>query len=98
MLYIPMKMANKSITGLSNTIKDKQIKEGGISMFERYGDVITARELMDILNVGKNKVYKLLADGDIKAVRIGKNWRILLTDVQAHFGYSPKPTKTRFTV
>ena len=67
-------------------------------MFDKYGEVITAHELIDILNVGKNKVYKLLADGDIKAVRIGKNWRILLSDVQAHLGYQPKPAKTRFTV
>ena len=67
-------------------------------MFDKYGEVITAHELMDILNVGKNKVYKLLNDGEIKAVRIRKNWRILMADVYSYLNYHPKPSKTRFTV
>lgn len=46
-------------------------------MFKEYADFMTAKEAMDALGIGKNLVYRLLNNGEIKAVRVGgKVWRI----------------------
>lgn len=46
-------------------------------MFKEYPDFMTAKEAMEALGIGKNLMYRLLNDGEIKAVRVGgKVWRI----------------------
>lgn len=40
-------------------------------MLENYRDVLTPRELKDILRIGFNKVYDLIKNGDIKSLRVG---------------------------
>lgn len=46
-------------------------------MFKDYADFMSAREAMEALGIGKNLMYRLLNDGEIKAVRVGgKVWRI----------------------
>lgn len=40
-------------------------------MLENYKDVLTPRELKDILRIGYNSVYALLKKGDIKSLKIG---------------------------
>lgn len=46
-------------------------------MFKGYADFMTAKEAMEALGIGKNLMYRLLNDGEIKAVRVGgKVWRI----------------------
>lgn len=40
-------------------------------MLENYGDVLTPRELKEVLRIGFNKVYDLLKKGDIKSLKIG---------------------------
>ncbi len=45
-------------------------------MLEQYKDIMTVNDLTKIFHVGKNRVYKLLEDGDIKAFRIGSVWKI----------------------
>ncbi len=45
-------------------------------MFNEHDDILTVEEMCEILKVGKNNAYKLLNQGNIKAFRNGKNWRI----------------------
>lgn len=45
-------------------------------MFESGYDILTTEEIMELLNIGKNALYKLLASGKLKAFRIGRNWKI----------------------
>ncbi len=46
-------------------------------MFKEYPDLMTAKEAMEALGIGKNLMYKLLNDGEVKAMRVGgKVWRI----------------------
>lgn len=46
-------------------------------MFKDYADFMSAKEAMEALGIGKNLMYRLLNDGEIKAVRVGgKVWRI----------------------
>ncbi len=46
-------------------------------MFKEYPDLMTAKEAMEALGIGKNLMYRLLNNGEVKAVRVGgKVWRI----------------------
>ena len=45
-------------------------------MFDNYDDILTVAEVMEILYVGKNTVYRLLQDGELRGFRIGKSWRV----------------------
>lgn len=46
-------------------------------MFKDYPDMLTPREAMEALGIGKTTMYRLLNTGEIKAARVGgKIWRI----------------------
>ncbi len=40
-------------------------------MLENYNDVLSIKDLYEILPLGKNKVYNLVNDGTIKSIRVG---------------------------
>lgn len=46
--------------------------------------VLTAAEVMDILGVGKNTVYRLLNSGELPAIRIGRAWRVRLEELSRY--------------
>lgn len=45
-------------------------------MFEHYGDLVTVEELCEMLSIGKNSAYKLLASGKLKSFRHNRVWKI----------------------
>ncbi len=45
-------------------------------MFNEYNDLVTVEELCEMLSIGKNSAYKLLASGDLKAFRYNRVWKI----------------------
>ena len=45
-------------------------------MLEKYNDVLTINDIMDILQIGRNSAYKLINSGEIKSLRVGRNIRI----------------------
>ena len=45
-------------------------------------DVLTVRELMDMLAVGKNTAYKLIHEGRVKSFRLGNSYKILRKSVE----------------
>lgn len=42
----------------------------------KYDDVLTVKELMDFLAIGKNTAYELLKSGEIKSFKIGRNYKV----------------------
>lgn len=46
------------------------------SPLDRFPTLLTPLEVMDILGVGKNTVYRLLNSGELQGFRIGKGWRV----------------------
>ena len=46
------------------------------NMFLQYPDVVTIQQVMEMLNIGKNKAYELIQNGTIQTVRIGKKYII----------------------
>lgn len=45
-------------------------------MFNSYPDVLSAKQLCEILDIGKNTAYRLLQSGEIKSIKIGKVYKI----------------------
>lgn len=39
---------------------------------EEYPDILTSQQAMEILSVGKNKLYRMIASGQLKAFRAGR--------------------------
>ena len=38
--------------------------------------VLTPRDIMDILGIGKNAAYNLLNSGQLRGFRVGRSWRV----------------------
>ncbi len=47
-----------------------------MSDLERYPDVLTFKQVQEILHVGKNLLLDLLDTGEIPAFKVGKLWRV----------------------
>lgn len=45
-------------------------------MFEKFNDVLTVEDVCEALQMGKNSVYKLLKDQDIKSIKVGRKYFI----------------------
>lgn len=45
-------------------------------IFSEYSDIVTVDEVMKMLRLGKNTVYKLLKDGEIMNVKVGARYII----------------------
>lgn len=47
-----------------------------------YPDVLTVKDVMEYLYIGKNKVYQLLSSGELKGFKIGHDWRITRASIE----------------
>lgn len=45
-------------------------------MFDEYKDIITVKELCQMLKIGKNTAYELIHSGQIKSIAIKRQIRI----------------------
>lgn len=46
-------------------------------MLNNTKDILTLKELQEVLHIGKNTALRLVQSGDIEAFRVGKQWRII---------------------
>ena len=53
-------------------------------MFNSYPDVLSVKQLCEILNIGKNTAYRLLQSGEIKSIKIGKVYKIPKKEVRRY--------------
>lgn len=51
---------------------------------EPINEYLTPREVMDLLYIGKNTLYKLLNSGELKGFRIGRQWRVTRESLQKY--------------
>lgn len=51
------------------------------TLFESYPEILSAEQLMEILQIGKVLAYKLITDKKIKAVKIGREYKIVKASV-----------------
>ena len=45
-------------------------------MFNEYSDLVNVEELCEMLSIGKNAAYTLLASGELSAFRFNRTWKI----------------------
>ncbi|CQR69970.1 Helix-turn-helix domain protein [Sporomusa ovata DSM 2662] len=45
-------------------------------MYTEYGDLVSVENLCEMLSIGKNSAYKLLASGELKSFRYNRVWKI----------------------
>lgn len=46
------------------------------NVFTEYPDIVTPKQLMQMLHIGRNKAFKLLNTDEIPSIRIGKSHKI----------------------
>lgn len=47
-------------------------------------DILNLNETADYLRVSKQTVYNMIKDGRIKAYKLGREWKILRSDIVAY--------------
>jgi excisionase family DNA binding protein len=52
-------------------------------------DLLTSRQVQEILKVDRITVYRMLHDGRLKGVKIGQQWRFLASDVERMVKINP---------
>lgn len=52
-------------------------------MSDQDKEIISIEELCKILMIGKNLAYRLLAENQIKAFKIGKKWKIPRSSIKS---------------
>ncbi len=45
-------------------------------MLNNIKDILTLKELQELLHIGKNTALRLVQSGEIEAFRVGKQWRV----------------------
>ena len=53
-------------------------------MFNSYPDILSVKQLCEILDIGKNTAYRLLQSGEIKSIKIGKVYKIPKKEVRRY--------------
>lgn len=57
-------------------MKKSELKELYNMMFPDYPDIVTVKQLREMLGVSRALAYKLISDGEIQAVKIGTSLKI----------------------
>lgn len=64
-------------------------------MFDYYDTLITPEEAAELLGCGMNTIYKILRSGKLKAMRIGRIWKIPRRAVQEYMCQGKMPPSVR---
>ena len=51
-------------------------------MLNNTKDIITLKELQQLLHIGKNTALRLVQDGEIEAFKVGHQWRMTKENVE----------------
>ena len=50
-------------------------------MLNNTKDILTLKELQELLHIGKNTALRLVQSGEIEALRVGNRWRVMRESV-----------------
>ena len=53
-------------------------------MLNNAKEILTLKELQELLHIGKNTALRLVQSGEIDAFRVGNQWRVLRESVVKH--------------
>lgn len=46
------------------------------NIFTQYPNIVTTSQMQEMLGIGRNTALKLLSSGEIKSIKIGRNYKI----------------------
>ncbi len=75
-------------------MKKSELKELYQMMFPDYPDIVTVKQLRDMLGVSRALAYKLISDGEIQAVKIGTSLKIPKVSVINYVTEEKKEVRT----
>lgn len=52
-------------------------------LFEEYTELVSVKDLMNMLGIGRVLAYRLISDKKVKAVKIGREYKIVKNSVIA---------------
>lgn len=53
------------------------------TLFEEYPELVSVSDLMNMLSIGRVLAYRLISDKKVKAVKIGREYKIVKNSVIA---------------
>lgn len=53
-------------------------------MLNNTKDILTLKELQELLHIGKNTALKLVQSSEIEGFRVGNRWRVAINSVQKY--------------
>lgn len=53
------------------------------TLFEEYPELVSVSDLMNMLGIGRVLAYRLISDKKVKAVKIGREYKIVKNSVIA---------------
>lgn len=59
----------------------KNNQQENYKLFENYPDILSVVQLMEILQIGKVLAYKLIESKKIKAIKIGREYKVLKNSI-----------------
>ena len=75
-------------------MKKSELKELYQMMFSDYPDIVTVKQLREMLGVSRALAYKLISDGEIQAVKIGASLKIPKVSVINYVTVEKKEVRT----
>lgn len=57
-------------------MKKAELKELYEMMFPTFPDIVSVRQLQEMLNISRHRAYDLINDGELQAVKIGNTFKI----------------------
>jgi len=52
-----------------------------VAVIERQ--LLKVREFADVANISRALAYKLVATGEVQAIKVGADWRVPVTEIEA---------------
>ena len=59
----------------------KENKKENQELFTNYPDILSVAQLMEMLQIGKILAYKLIESKNIKAIKIGREYKVLKNSI-----------------
>lgn len=59
----------------------KENKKENQELFTNYPDILSVAQLMEMLQIGKVLAYKLIESKNIKAIKIGREYKVLKNSI-----------------
>lgn len=76
MILTPVSALHSRKKGGMEAMKKSELQELYQMMFPDYPDIVTVKQLREMLGVSRALAYKLISDGEIQAVKIGTSLKI----------------------